>query len=95
MPVDMRTRHKESIRLDGGLVTAMRLQRVLSVGGLAQRAGCTPMTIWNLTHGRAVSLRTAGRIAAVLGVEVRELLQSGTGSDGGGAGGPERVVGIG
>jgi transcriptional regulator with XRE-family HTH domain len=52
----------------------LRQARGLSVRGLAKEAGVSTETIYSVEHGRRQpSVRTLGKIARALGVEVKDF----------------------
>jgi transcriptional regulator with XRE-family HTH domain len=52
----------------------LRQARGLSIRGLAKEAGVSTETIYSVEHGRRQpSVRTLGKIARALGVEVKDL----------------------
>jgi transcriptional regulator with XRE-family HTH domain len=52
----------------------LRAQRALSVRGLAREAGVSTETVYSVEHGkRQPSVRTLGKLAGALGVNVRDL----------------------
>jgi len=52
----------------------LRQARGLSIRGLAKEAGVSTETVYSVEHGkRQPSVRTLGKIARALGVEVKDL----------------------
>ena len=52
----------------------LRTDRGYSIRGLARAAGVSPDTVYSVEHGRRQpSIRTLGKLARALGVEVKDF----------------------
>lgn len=56
---------------------ALRRERLMTSRELAERAGCSPVTVWRIEAGRATApqVRTMRAIADALGVRVGEIAE--------------------
>lgn len=63
-------------RAVGGRIRALRVERDLTQGECAQKAGMTEQHVWRIEAGRQnVSLRSLARLAVALGVPMSTLLE--------------------
>ena len=66
------------VRVDAEALKRLRKDRVLSQRELARTAGLTHATVWRLENGFDLARpSTVRKLAAVLGVEPRELVREG------------------
>lgn len=65
------------VSYDGGKIVALRKAKGWSGGELARRSGITPPSLWELEHQvtKKPKADTLMRIAAALGVPLREILK--------------------
>src|SRR3712207_5750482 len=70
--------YPEDMEVDVAKLKRLREDRVLSQRELARMAGLTHVTVWRLENGfTEAHAQTIRKIANVLGVEPRELVQKG------------------
>ncbi len=66
------------VRVDAEALKRLRKDRVFSQRELARTAGVTHATVWRLENGFDLARpSTVRKLAAVLGVEARELVREG------------------
>ena len=70
--------YPEEVEVDVAKLKRLREDRVLSQRELARMAGLTHVTVWRLENGHTEAhAQTIRKIANVLGVESRELVNKG------------------